>query len=246
MTPAQFRHQRAPRIQGDLDAEDLSVSQKEVASLMRKPGFEGASRRNKVCTTKRDDPRAPPRIRSSGTSPTTGWIGSGVADIGFIPIWAGYLYLELFLAAWSRRVVGWAMGTHLRTELFLEAHSMPLRHRRPVEVIYHSDQGYQYTSLRFGGRWRELGGRPSMGSVGDCYDNAACESLFATPECKGLDPYGFPMLAATTRARSYEMAPLEAGSTFISVGVHVWETRGPIARETQPVDRSFNESPTHS
>ncbi len=79
------------------------------------------------------------------------------------------------------------MRTHLRTELILEALNMAADQRRPVGVIHHSDQGCQYTSIAFGKRCKQLGVRPSMGSVGDCYDNAMCESFFATLECELLD-----------------------------------------------------------
>ena len=87
----------------------------------------------------------------------------------------------------SRRIVGWAMETHLRTELVLQALNLALWQRRPAAVIHHSDQGSQYTSIAFGQRCREAGVRPSMGSVGDCFDNAMCESFFATLECELLD-----------------------------------------------------------
>jgi putative transposase len=91
------------------------------------------------------------------------------------------------LDTFSRRIVGWAMATHLRTELVLEALNLALGQRRPAAVIHHSDQGSQYTSLAFGKRCDEAGVRPSMGSVGDCFDNARCESFFATIECELLD-----------------------------------------------------------
>jgi putative transposase len=94
-------------------------------------------------------------------------------------------------AGWSRRVVGWAMATHLRTELVLDALNMPFRQRRPLDVIHHSDQGCQYPSIAFGQRCREMGVRPSMGSVGDASDNAMCESFFATLECELLDRHRF-------------------------------------------------------
>jgi putative transposase len=110
-----------------------------------------------------------------------------VADITDIPTWAGFLYLAVVLDAWSRRVVGWAMATHLRTELVLDALNMAVGQRRPTQVIHHSDQGCQYTSLAFGRRCEAAGVRPSMGSVGDAYDNALCESFFATLECELLD-----------------------------------------------------------
>ncbi len=84
------------------------------------------------------------------------------------------------------------MATHLRTQLVLDALNMALRQRRPQDVIHHSDQGSQYTSIAFGSRCRVAGVRPSMGSVGDCYDNALCESFFATLECELIDRRRFP------------------------------------------------------
>ena len=100
---------------------------------------------------------------------------------------AGFLYLAVVVDVWSRRVVGWAMANHLRAELVLDALNMALGQRRPRDVIHHSDQGSQYTSLAFGKRCKEAGVRPSMGSVGDAYDNALCESFFATLECELLE-----------------------------------------------------------
>jgi putative transposase len=107
--------------------------------------------------------------------------------------------LAVVLDAWSRRVVGWSMASHLRTQLVLEALNMALRQRRPEAVIHHSDQGTQYTSIAFGQRCREAGVRPSMGSVGDCFDNALCESFFATLECELLDRRRFPSPAQGRR-----------------------------------------------
>ena len=133
--------------------------------------------------------RAPERHRiwSSATSPPTPPDRLWVADITYIPTWAGFLYLAVVLDAFSRRVVGWSMANHLRTQLVLDALDMALWQRRPDGVIHHSDQGSQYTSLAFGKRCRDAGVRPSTGSVGDCYDNAMCESFFATLECELLE-----------------------------------------------------------
>jgi putative transposase len=114
-----------------------------------------------------------------------------VADITYISTWAGFLYLAVVVDAFSRRVVGWAMATHLKTQLVLDALEMALWQRRPIQVVHHSDQGTQYTSIAFGRRCQEAGVRPSMGSVGDCYDNALCESFFATLECELLDRHRF-------------------------------------------------------
>jgi len=80
------------------------------------------------------------------------------------------LYLAAVLDVYSRKVVGWAMENHLRTELVLEALQNAISQRRPQGVIHHSDRGCQYTSYAFGKRCREAGVMPSMGSVGDCYD----------------------------------------------------------------------------
>ena len=100
----------------------------------------------------------------------------------YVPTWSGFLFLAVVLDAFSRRIIGWAMATHLRTSLVLSALDMALFQRKPGDVTHHSDQGTQYTSLAFGQRCREAGVRPSMGSVGDCYDNAMCESFFAMLE----------------------------------------------------------------
>ena len=110
-----------------------------------------------------------------------------MADITYIPTWARFLYLAVVLDAFSRRVIGWSMANHLRTSLVLDAIDMALGQRRPEDVIHHSDQGSQYSSIAFGARCRQAGVRPSMGSVGDCYDNALCESFFATLECELID-----------------------------------------------------------
>jgi putative transposase len=158
---------------------------------MRAAGLVGVARRKGTITTRRDDDARPaPDLvdrNFTATGPNQLW----VADITYIPTWAGFLYLAVVLDAWSRRVVGWAMATHLRTELVLDALDMALTQRRPDAVIHHSDQGCQYTSFAFGKRCRDMGVRPSMGSVGDCFDNAMCESFFATLECELLDRQAF-------------------------------------------------------
>jgi putative transposase len=188
----------APRVQAELRAQGIRVSRKRVARLMGQAGLRGVSRRRFVVTTVRDERAAPaPDLVQrdfTAARPNQLW----VADITYIPTWAGFLYLAVVLDAWSRRVVGWAMETHLRTELVLEALEMAVRQRQPHGVIHHSDQGCQYTSVAFGKRCREAGVRPSMGSVGDAYDNALCESFFATLECELLDRRRF---AAQAEAR---------------------------------------------
>ena len=178
----------SPRIHEELrKTQGIGVGMKRVARLMVEAGLEGVSRRRGTRTTRRGkDARPAPDLvdRDFGaTGPDQLW----VADITYIPTWAGFLYLAVVLDAWSRRVVGWAMATHLRTELVLDALNMALWQRRPEAVIHHSDQGSQYTSLAFGRRCKEARVRPSMGSVGDAYDNAMAESFFATLECELVD-----------------------------------------------------------
>jgi len=176
-----------PRVQAELSEQGVRVGGKRVARLMRAAGLQGASRRKWVTTTVRDtDARPAPDLvqrHFSAKAPDALW----VADITYIPTWAGFLYLAVVLDAFSRRVVGWAMQTHLRAELVVQALEMAYGQRRPSEVVHHSDQGTQYTSIAFGGRCREMGVRPSMGSVGDCFDNAMAESFFATLECELLE-----------------------------------------------------------
>jgi putative transposase len=175
-----------PRIHIDLSEAGVHVGRKRVARLMRAADLRGVSRRPWTRTTVRDaEGRAAPdlvRRHFRAEGPNQLW----VADITYIPTWAGFLYLAVVLDAWSRRIVGWAMETHLRTELVTAALDMAVAQRRPLAVIHHSDQGCQYTSVAFGERCTRVGVRPSMGSVGDCYDNAMCESFFATLECELL------------------------------------------------------------
>lgn len=176
----------APRIHAELQAEGTRVSEKRIARLMRAAGIAGVSRRRTTRTTIRDRQArpAPDLVERNFTAegPNRLW----VADITYIPTWAGFLYLAVVLDAWSRRVVGWAFSRSLETRIVLDALDMALATRRPTDVIHHSDQGSQFTSTAFGKRCREMGVRPSMGSVGDAYDNALCESFFATLECELL------------------------------------------------------------
>ena len=122
-----------------------------------------------------------------------------MADITYVPTLAGFLFLAVVMDAFSRHIVGWAMATHLRTEFILDALNMAIYQRRPQDVIHHSDQGTQYTSIAFGARCKEAGIRPSMGSVGDCFDNAMSESFSAALECELLDRSRFAQLARNRR-----------------------------------------------
>ena len=176
----------APNIHRELRDQGVRIGKKRVARLMKRASLVGVTRRRFCVTTRRDENarRAPDLVDRNFTAdgPNKLW----VSDITYIPTWAGFLFLAVVLDAWSRRIVGWAMATHLRTELVLDALNMAVTQRRPANVVHHSDQGCQYTSVAFGKRCREAGVRPSMGSVGDAYDNAMCESFFASLECELL------------------------------------------------------------
>lgn len=189
-----------PRIYAELKAQGLGVGRKRVARLMNTAGLYGVSRRKWVITTVRDHTATPAsdlvERNFTAAAPDRLW----VADITYIPTWAGFLYLAVVLDAFSRKIVGWAMETHLRTELVLAALNMALGQRRPAAVIHHSDHGSQYTAFAFGQRCRDAGVRPSMGSVGDCFDNAMCESFFATLECELLDRTSFKTQAEARMA----------------------------------------------
>jgi transposase InsO family protein len=175
-----------PRIHAELTTQGVHVGRKRVARLMRIAGLCGVSRRRWFTTTRRqpDAQPAPDLVQRHfhADAPNRLW----VADATYVPTGEGFLYLAVVLDVFSRRIVGWSMSSHLYTELMLRALDMAVAQRRPNGVIHHSDQGCQYTSIAFGRRCREAGVRPSMGSVGDCFDNAMCESFFASLECELL------------------------------------------------------------
>ena len=177
----------APRIHAELKKQGWRVGRKRVARLMRAAGLFGVSRRQWICTTQRRKGARPAPDLVERNFTANGPDQLYVADITYVPTWAGFLFLAVVLDVCTRRVVGWAMANHLRTELVLDALNMALWQRRPDNVIHHSDQGSQYTSIAFGLRCQQAGVRPSMGSVGDCFDNAMCESFFATLECELID-----------------------------------------------------------
>ena len=191
----------APRVHAELRARGERHGRKRIARLMREGGLVGASHRHGGPTTTRRDKEARPApdlvdrdFTASG--PNQLW----VADITCVPTTAGFLYLAVVLDAWSRKIVGWSMANHLRTELVLDAMEMAVGQRRPKDVIHHSDQGSQYTSLAFGKRCGEAGVRPSMGSVGDAYDNAMAESFFSTLEAELLSRRRFTSQAEARMA----------------------------------------------
>jgi putative transposase len=176
----------APRIHAELREADHRVGRKRVARLMAAACPTGVSRRKGTITTRRGQAAAAPdlvRRDFTATEPDQLW----VADLTYVPTHAGFLYLAVVIDAWSRKVVGWSMESHMRQDLVLSALSMAATQRQATGVIHHSEQGSQYTSLAFGKRCEAFGIRLSMGSVGDCYDNAMAESFFASLECELID-----------------------------------------------------------
>lgn len=182
----------APRIHAELRADGVGCGRRRVARLMRSATIVGCHRRRRPITTVREPaaPVAPDRVERHfmATKPNELWS----ADITYVPTSMGFLYVAVVLDVFSRRIVGWAMADHLRTELIVSALDMARWNRRPEPgVIHHSDHGCQYTSIAFGEHCRDAGIELSMGSVGDCYDNAITESFFATLECELLQRHTF-------------------------------------------------------
>ena len=197
---ASYETYGAPRIHAELRAGGVRVGRKRVARLMRQAGIVGVSRRRGPTTTARGEAqrRGPDLVQRdfSAERPDELW----VADITYVPTGSGFLYLSVVLDAFSRRVIGWAMAGHLRTSLVLGALEMAVGQRDASDVVHHSDHGSQYTSLAFGARCKEAGVRPSLGSVGDCFDNALCESFFATLECELIERRRFATKAEARMA----------------------------------------------
>jgi putative transposase len=191
----------SPNIHAELaDDHRIRVGRKRVARLMRSAGLRGATLRRYVITTQTDSGAERAVDLVDRQFYTDGPDRLWVADITYVPTWSGFLYLAMVLDVYSRRIVGWAMETHLRTELILAALNMAITQRRPQAVIHHSDRGCQYTSYAFGKRCREAGVMPSMGSVGDAYDNAMAESFFASLEREVLSRRHFKSQAEAKMA----------------------------------------------
>ena len=182
----------APRIHRELrEGYGERVGCKRVARLMRRAGLQGVQKRRFWCTTRSGKPErwAPDLVDRQFVAdrPDALW----VADVTYVPTAEGWLYLAIVLDVFSRLVVGWAMAERLASQLVLEALEMAYAQRGPRDVIHHADHGSEYTAIAFGRRCTLLGVRLSMGSVGDCYDNAMAESFFATLECEVLDRNDF-------------------------------------------------------
>jgi len=171
-----------PRVHALLAQRDIHVGQKRVARLMAAAGLSGQRRPRRVRTTVVDDSATPaPNLvdrHFTPEAPNQLW----VSDITYIPTQEGWLYLATALDCCSRKVVGWSLADHLRTELPLSALRMAIQRRRPLpgQLVHHSDRGCQYTSAAYQAELAAHGITSSMSRRGDCYDNAVAESFFAT------------------------------------------------------------------
>jgi putative transposase len=192
----------APRVHAELRlGPDIRVGRKRVARLMREHGLQGVHRRRRHGTTQRDPQASPASDLVERDFTPTGPNRLWVADITQQRTGEGWLYLAVVLDAFSRRIVGWSMADHLRTELVLDALDMAISQRQPAPgLVCHSDHGCQYTSFAFGHRLREAKLVASMGTVGDALDNAVAESFFATLECELLDRHPWPTRAGLRTA----------------------------------------------
>lgn len=174
-----------PRIRAELADMAITASRKRIARLMHDNHLHGVSRRRGWCVTTERNCRlrpAPDLVERKFVANDINQLW--VADMTYVPTWEGFLYLAVVTDVFSRKVVGWAFGVQMTSDLVIAALDMALFTRKPQGVIHHSDQGSQYTSIAFGNRCKEMNVRPSMGTVGDAYDNAMAESFFATLECE--------------------------------------------------------------
>lgn len=158
------------------------IGRDQVARLMRTAGIEGVSRRRRKVRTTRSDPSAPRPAdlverNFTATRPNDLW----VTDLTYVPTWAGFAYVGFIVDAYSRMIVGWRVAAHMRTDMVLDALEMARWARGTMleGLRCHSDAGSQFTSVRYGERLAELGAVPSIGSVGDSFDNALAESVNA-------------------------------------------------------------------
>jgi putative transposase len=171
----------SPRVHKDLQALAYRVSRKRVARLMRREGLSARPpRRYRATTDSKHSLAIAPNVVARefhAPAPNRVW----VTDMTYIWTWEGWLFLAAIVDIFSRRVVGWAMADHLRTELPLEALGMALGMRQPERgLVHHSDRGCQYASDLYRAELAARGIVCSMSRVGDCWDNAVAESFFAT------------------------------------------------------------------
>jgi putative transposase len=181
----------SPRVWAELRLGErrLACSRKRVERLMRQAHIQGIYRRKCRGCTIRDPAGTPSQDLVNRQFVADGPDRLWLTDITEHPTGTGKVYLAAVLDAFSRRIVGWSMADHLRTELVTDALQMALWRRQPPsgQTVLHSDHGTQFTSWAFGRRLRAAGLLGSVGSVGDCYDNSMMESFFGTLQLELLD-----------------------------------------------------------
>ena len=191
------------RIHAALRQEGWQVNGKRVARLMREHGIRGAGGRRHPITTRQNPEASPAPDRVERRFAAAAVNRLWVSDATYLPTGEGTLYLAVVQDVFSRRVVGWSMAERQRAELMTTALEMALRGRRPGRgVIHHSDRGSQYTSKAFRRLCERHGVEPSMGSTGDCYDNAMAETFFATLERELIDRQPGRRFASRSDARA--------------------------------------------
>jgi putative transposase len=182
----------SPRVHSELRLGlDTFCSRKRVERLMRQAGVAGIYRRRGHGCTKRDADAVPNQDLVGRQFDPDGPDRLWVMDVTEHPTDTGKLYCAVVLDAFSRRVVGWSIADHIRSELVVDALQMAIWRRQPPEhtTIAHSDHGSQYTSWAFGRRLRSAGLLGSMGSIGDCFDNSVAESFFGSLQLELLDEH---------------------------------------------------------
>lgn len=181
MHAANFSVYGAKKMWKAMQRAGLELGRDQVARLMREAGLRGVRRSKRIRTTRRDDaaPRSPDLVERNftATAPSQLW----VTDLTYVPTWAGVAYVCFITDVFSRMIVGWRVAGHMRTEIVLDSLEMARWQRgtRLEGLRCHSDAGSQFTSIRYGERLDEIGARPSIGSIGDSYDNALAESVNA-------------------------------------------------------------------
>jgi transposase InsO family protein len=192
----------SPRVRAELNKRGVRCGRRRVARLMRRAGLEGrAKKRWRKTTIPNPDMDTARDLIERAFGPTTEIDRRYVGDITYIATWEGWAYLATVIDLGSRRVVGWALADHMRTELIIDALDMAFISRRPAPgAIFHSDRGCQYTSLDYADFARGNGVVLSVGRKGNCWDNAVAESFFATIKRELIDTRAWPTREGLRRA----------------------------------------------
>lgn len=191
----------SPRVHAELRALGTRCGRKRVERLMQEAGLRGCVRGRRKRTTRRSGRAVVAKDLLQRSFAATQIDKVWVADITFVATREGFLYLAFILDIHSRRIVGWAMENHLRTEIVVDALQMAIWRRKPAPgLVHHSDQGVQYTALSFSERLREVGITPSMGRTGSALDNAMAESFVSTLKAELVSRMEFPTRQAAKTA----------------------------------------------